>query len=210
MTKTGEPPRTERNAPSASSAPADAPRWCKSGSRVVRFAAALAIAARLAIIAHAPYVLHAIAAAAEPVKPLPTIDEKDLAQVLERHKGKVVLLDFWALWCTTCIEEMPHTAAMQKELRDRGLVVVTVSIDDAGDAQAAAELLAAKAPGFTENYRSKFGGSDDSVTRFAIPAGVPHLRLYDRAGKLRQSFPGESDKLDGKQIRAAVERLLAE
>jgi peroxiredoxin len=44
-------------------------------------------------------------------------------------KGRLVVLNFWATWCTPCTVEMPTLEALWREYRDRGLVVVGVSVD---------------------------------------------------------------------------------
>ena len=44
-------------------------------------------------------------------------------------KGKVVLVNFWATWCPPCREEMPGMERLWTRYRDRGLVVVAVSLD---------------------------------------------------------------------------------
>jgi peroxiredoxin len=43
--------------------------------------------------------------------------------------GKLLLLNFWATWCGTCIEEIPSLNAMARELQPKGLVVLGVSVD---------------------------------------------------------------------------------
>jgi len=48
---------------------------------------------------------------------------------LDTWKGKLVVLNFWATWCTPCTIEMPALEALWREYRDRGLVVVGVSVD---------------------------------------------------------------------------------
>ena len=48
---------------------------------------------------------------------------------LEAFAGKLVLLNFWATWCTPCTVEMPTLEALWREYGGRGLVVVGVSVD---------------------------------------------------------------------------------
>ena len=48
---------------------------------------------------------------------------------LDTWKDKLVVLNFWATWCTPCTTEMPALEALWREYRERGLVVVGVSVD---------------------------------------------------------------------------------
>ena len=43
--------------------------------------------------------------------------------------GKLLLLNFWATWCATCIEEIPGLNQMSRQLEPKGLVVLGVSVD---------------------------------------------------------------------------------
>jgi peroxiredoxin len=49
---------------------------------------------------------------------------------LDQYKGKIVLLDFWATWCPPCRESIPELIALQKKYREKGLVVLGISMDD--------------------------------------------------------------------------------
>ena len=45
------------------------------------------------------------------------------------YRGKLVVLNFWATWCPPCTLEMPSLEALWRRYRDRGLVVIGVSVD---------------------------------------------------------------------------------
>lgn len=51
---------------------------------------------------------------------------------LTDFRGKPVVLDFWTTWCTPCRASMPHLDTMQERYKERGLVVVGLSLDDVG------------------------------------------------------------------------------
>jgi peroxiredoxin len=60
------------------------------------------------------------------------IDGKSMK--LSDLSGSVVVMSFWATWCGPCKEEMPHLEKLYKERKDDGLVVVSISTDDARSA----------------------------------------------------------------------------
>ncbi len=51
---------------------------------------------------------------------------------LADYQGKVVLLNFWATWCPPCREEMPAMERLYQRYKDRGVVVLAVSVDAEG------------------------------------------------------------------------------
>jgi len=63
-----------------------------------------------------------------------TVQDSDRIVSLSQFHGKIVVLNFWASWCPPCVEELPSLMAMQKELQDKGVVVLGISVDtDLGD-----------------------------------------------------------------------------
>jgi cytochrome c biogenesis protein CcmG, thiol:disulfide interchange protein DsbE len=47
----------------------------------------------------------------------------------EHFDGKVLVLNFWATWCAPCITEIPSLNEFQRKFRDKGVVVLAVSVD---------------------------------------------------------------------------------
>ncbi|MDR0789595.1 MAG: TlpA family protein disulfide reductase [Bacteroidales bacterium] len=59
-----------------------------------------------------------------------TAQDKDGNIYSERDiKGKYILIDFWASWCKPCKEEMPHLKELYTQYKDKGLEIVSISMD---------------------------------------------------------------------------------
>ena len=141
----------------------------------------------------------------EPSVTLRVVDKDGLSAVLERHRGKVVLVDFWATWCAPCVALLPHTIELGRKFGARGLVVVAVSIDDAADEAAVRETLA-ESGASGEQYLASYGVGPAAFEAFGIDDGaLPHLKLYDREGRLHRAISSGGKPLD----KAAIDRAVA-
>jgi thiol-disulfide isomerase/thioredoxin len=132
-------------------------------------------------------------------------------EVVARHKGQVVLVDFWATWCAPCVEQFAHTIAMHNELQGQGLAVISVSLDEPESFESVRTFLQAKLATF-DNLLSQYGGGPKAVEAFEIPGGaVPHYKLYDRNGELRYEFsvdPRAKKQFTPGDVRQSAEELL--
>jgi peroxiredoxin len=48
---------------------------------------------------------------------------------LTEHRGKVVMVNFWATWCPPCLEEMPAMERLYRQQKDAGFTLIAVSVD---------------------------------------------------------------------------------
>ncbi len=96
-------------------------------------------------------------------------------------KNKVILLDFWASWCTPCINEIPNLKAAYKKFKSKGFEIVSVSVDDGTDEW----IEAVKANGM--NWVQLWNGADDiqnsAVAKYSITA-IPSTFLIDSEGTI--------------------------
>ena len=121
---------------------------------------------------------------------------------LEKLKGRVVYVDFWASWCAPCRRSFPWMAEMQRKYGERGLTVVAVNVDK--KREDAAKFLALTPASFTVVYDPV-----GTVPTAYDVKGMPTSYLVDRAGKVVSIDTGFRDdaKADVEaRIQAALER----
>jgi cytochrome c biogenesis protein CcmG/thiol:disulfide interchange protein DsbE len=119
---------------------------------------------------------------------------------LSDHRGKLVLLNFWATWCPPCREEMPLFSRWQRELKGRGLQVIGVSMDD--DAAMAKDFLAE----YPVTYPVVMGDVKLAET-FGGVLGLPLSYLIDAQGRVVARYQGEADLAT---MEAKIKDLLAQ
>jgi thiol-disulfide isomerase/thioredoxin len=136
---------------------------------------------------------------------LPEIGLQDLAGHrvdLASLKGKVVLVDFWASWCAPCKQEMPVLERLYQKYKDRGLVVVGVSVDQEGTNVGA----------FLKQLKVSFpivhDKGHDVANRFKPPR-MPSSYIVDRNGVVRNVHGGFRAG-DDATIEGEITKLLAQ
>jgi thiol-disulfide isomerase/thioredoxin len=102
---------------------------------------------------------------------------------LAAQRGKVVLISFWAPWCTACLHEMPFLVQLQKELGERGFRTLAINID--GSRQKTATISESVGDALT------FLTDDGTVgPRYGV-SRLPHLVVVGREGDVRFQLSGE-------------------
>ncbi len=107
---------------------------------------------------------------------------------LSAYKGNVVLLDFWATWCTGCKVEIPWYVEFQNKYRNDGLIAIGVSMDDDG--------WKSVKP-FLEEHKLNYPvviANQELTSRYGGLPSLPVTLLIDRDGKIAESHAGMVDK----------------
>jgi thiol-disulfide isomerase/thioredoxin len=115
--------------------------------------------------------------------------------------GKVVVVDFWASWCTPCRTSFPILSRLQQEFPDR-LAIVGVSVDEK---QSAYEQ-------FVRRLKPSFLTLRDAGQRLAALVRVPTMPtsyVLDRSGRVRFVHAGFHGDTAG-QLRSQIRQLLEE
>ena len=116
---------------------------------------------------------------------------------LSDHKGKVVILNLWGIWCGPCRDEMPHLAAMQKQYADKGFEVFGLNIGDHdGNAEPVENIKK-----FAEQMKIDYplariaGPMINQFYLLSKQQAVPQSILVDREGRLRGLFVGGGQRV---------------
>jgi peroxiredoxin len=120
---------------------------------------------------------------------------------LKQYRGKVVLLDFWATWCTGCKHEIPWFVEFQKKFGTKRFAVVGVSLDEDG--------WKVLRPFLTNNpvpYRMLLG--DQSIAHDYGIENMPNTFLIDRKGRVAAAYI--ASLVDRDNVQANLTALLSE
>lgn len=152
---------------------------------------------------------------------LVAMDAKSLADL----KGKVVLLDFWAVWCGPCIATFPHLKEWHEQYSDKGLVIIGATKfynydwnDETGKAaRSEDEVPVEKELAMLEKFRESYGlhhgfvvtsKEADYGASFMV-TGIPQAVLLDKEGKIQMIRVGSGEK-NANDLHAKIEELLAQ
>jgi peroxiredoxin len=118
---------------------------------------------------------------------------------LSDYRGKVVLLNFWATWCPPCVAETPDFVNLDKKFRERGLVILGVSLDQ--------NPRAVLHP-FIQKHKIEYPIllADRRVTNdYGGITSIPTTFLIDREGMIRKQYVGYQPK---SVVEEAIKELL--
>lgn len=139
----------------------------------------------------------------------------------EELRGKVVLLDFWAVWCGPCIATFPHLREWNDKYADKGLVIIGVTrhYQYGWDAEAKRpkreEDLSESAENaatleFLKHHELKHRIAvmpDGDLSAKYLVSGIPQAVLIDRDGSIRLIRVG-SGEANAAQLEAMIKQLL--
>ena len=115
-----------------------------------------------------------------------TVQDAERKITLTDFQGQVVVLNFWATWCPPCVEETPSLVSMQSRLKDKGVIVLGVSVDADGDAYHK----------FVKDHGINFltvRDVDQKSNNLYGTFKFPETYIIDRNGIVRRKFIGPVD-----------------
>ena len=147
--------------------------------------------------------------ASPPVTLVPLTHEQ-WQERIPAYAGNIVVVDFWATWCTPCVERFPKMLAMSERYRDRGVRFVSMCMEDRDDhaAVAGARRFLSEKHATIDNFLLDEPLLDGfkSFNLLSIPA----VYLYDRTGALtaRLTADDPNHQFDESDVQSALEAML--
>lgn len=142
---------------------------------------------------------------AEPVE-LKPIDEVALERLVRNDTDKLLVVNVWASWCGPCVAELPDLVTMNRMYRKRSFQLVTLSIDDLAQQDAALKHLRENHASAT-NYIASVANKDKlaDILDKEWPGPIPYTLLIAPGGKVIYRKTGPIDPIEVR--KAIVESL---
>ena len=105
---------------------------------------------------------------------------------LKNYRGQIVVLNFWATWCPPCVEETPSLEQFAEKMRDHGVIVLSVSVDENQKAL----------QDFIQEYHISYPVGRDPDRSLAARYGTfqfPETYILDRRGLVAEKVVGATD-----------------
>jgi len=112
---------------------------------------------------------------------------------MDELAGKVLLIDFWATWCSPCREAIPHMRDIARKFQGEPLVVLSISLDKD---EAKWKDFVAKNEMTWPQYRDGEGFTGSIAKMFGVEA-IPHTFTIDADGVLQDEHIGDAS-VEGK------------
>jgi thiol-disulfide isomerase/thioredoxin len=101
---------------------------------------------------------------------------------LGKLRGKVVLIDFWATWCTPCIKQIPAMKRLYSALHEQGFEIIGISLDRPEDKQKLIDFLSNEKLAWPQLYDGR-AWQNELVVRYGVNS-APTTFLLDKEGNL--------------------------
>jgi thiol-disulfide isomerase/thioredoxin len=140
-----------------------------------------------------------------PIRPAPALALPTLGGAttrLDGLRGKVVLVNFWAVWCPPCRKEMPSMARLADKLAGRPFTILGVNV---GESPEEIRAFLGQVP---VNFPILLDGEGQNLKAWQVFA-FPTSYVVDKKGRLRLGLFG-SIEWDAPEAVARLEALLAE
>ena len=121
-------------------------------------------------------------------------------QALSQWRGKTLILNFWATWCTPCVEEMPELETLSREHAPHGVQVLGIGIDSPSNIATFRQKVKVTYPLFSAGI----SGTDLARDFGNTAGGLPFTVLVGADGQVKKTYLG---RLKFEQLKADLAAL---
>jgi len=139
-----------------------------------------------------------------PEMTLPDMHGKDFK--IAFADAKATLVNFWAVWCVPCQDEIPQISDLVTEYKGKGFRAIGIAVES-GDAAAVRSFLAEN-PELGVNYPIVIGNID-SIVKYGNVDVIPTTFLVDSRGSIQKTYIGATPGF-GRTVAADLAALLAQ
>lgn len=108
---------------------------------------------------------------------------------LSDFRGKIVILNFWAVWCPPCRVEIPHLVTLFDKYKDKGLVILGIALSSGNE-----KKIREKVKELGINYPVINGDEHPCVREnFWEVRSIPYSYLFNQEGKFFKKYVGFSE-----------------
>ena len=130
-------------------------------------------------------------AESESLKPAPDLNLTDInghAFKLSDYRGKVVILNFWAVWCPPCQVEIPHLVSLYDKYKGKGLVILGIAISSGNE-----KKIKEKVKEWNIGYPVINGDDCFSIRKnFQEVRAIPNSYIVNQEGRFFKNYVGFS------------------
>ena len=124
----------------------------------------------------------------------PDVEGKPVS--LSDYRGKVVLVDIWATWCSPCRAELPHLKKLEEEMENTDLVVIGVSVDVRKNYDKWKKMVD---DGEVKGIQLFANGGKQLCKDYGVN-GIPRFIVFDREGKVAEAAAPRPSNPDLKEL----------
>lgn len=138
----------------------------------------------------------------QPAPPFKVASTSGQQITLNNYKGHVLLIDFFATWCTPCRDSIPHLIKMNQKYGKQGLQILGLSLDEDGEKTVREFIQTSRI-----NYPVALA-NDDCQTEYGLRS-VPTLFVVSKKGVVMEKYMGFNEGM-AKSMEQLIIKLLAE
>jgi thiol-disulfide isomerase/thioredoxin len=126
---------------------------------------------------------------------------------LADFSGKIVVVNLWATWCGPCRREVPEYEKVRKEFAGRSVEFIGLTTEDP---HTSSDRVKRFAHDFNFGFRLGWADRETAVTLMNGRSSIPQTLVMAPDGRIISHWRGYSPRQGGSQLRATLERALAE